>query len=49
MVGVSDILLNWKGQSCAILDFLIVDSPSFKFWLFLFLLCLELSVCNKMT
>ena len=31
---------NWKAQSCAILDLLIVDPPSFKLWLF---------VCNKMT
>ena len=39
----------WKGRSCVILDFLIVDPPSFKFCLVLFLLCLKLFVCNKIT
>ena len=41
---------HWKGQSCAILDLLVVDPPSFKFFFFCFL-CLELFVCNsnKMT
>ena len=40
---------HWKGQSCAILDLLVVGPPSFKFRFFLFLLSLKLFVCNKVT